>query len=131
MPETIRKLTVGTHVVTSVGWFGALLVFLAHAVAAQTSSDEQLVRSLAVAMGLATWFVILPLSIASIVSGVLAAVSSSWGLLRHYWVAFKLLLTVVATGVLLLKLQPIDAFAMAGRCRTSAQPSSPGYARRC
>ena len=42
----------------------------------------------------------------------------AWGLLRHYWVLFKLVLTTVATGVLLLKMQPIshlaDAAAQAG-----------------
>lgn len=34
------------------------------------------------------------------------ALGTAWGLLRHYWVVFKLLLTVVATVVLLSKLGP-------------------------
>jgi succinate dehydrogenase hydrophobic anchor subunit len=38
---------------------------------------------------------------------------STSGLLQHYWVAFKLLLTVVATGVVMLKLSPMDAFTAA------------------
>lgn len=46
-------------------------------------------------MGLTAWLVIMPLS--------------------HYWVLFKLLLTTVATGVLLLKLQPISYLAEAAR----------------
>ena len=50
---------------SSISWFGALLVFLAHSVASLVSRDPNLVRSVCVAMGLTAWFVILPLSLAS------------------------------------------------------------------
>ena len=69
-------------------------------------------------MGLTAWLVILPLSIATLVTGLVQALGTAWGLLRHYWVLFKFVLTTVATGVLLLKMQPIshlaDAAAQAG-----------------
>ncbi len=45
------------------------------------------------------------------------------GLLRHYWVLFKLLLTSVATAVLFLKLGPISALAAAAAARVSAARS--------
>jgi hypothetical protein len=64
-------------------------------------------------MGLTAWFVILPFSLASLATGVLQALGTAWGLLRHYWVLVKLLLTLVATGVLLLKLAPISSLAAA------------------
>ena len=58
-------------------------------------------------MGLTAWF-ILPFSIASLTTGVIQALGTQWGLFRHYWVLAKLLLTLLATVVLLLKLGPIN-----------------------
>ena len=111
MTPPVRKLALTVHVTASVGWAGALAVFLAHALASSMSQNDQIVRAAAVAMGLTAWLVILPLSIASLVSGLVQAFGTAWGLLRHYWVLFKLLLTGIATGVLLVKLQPISHLA--------------------
>ena len=118
MTPHLRRFALTTHVVSSVGWTGALAVFMAHAVAGRFSQDEQIVRAVSVAMGMTAWLVILPLSLVSIGSGLVQALGTTWGLFRHYWVVFKLLLTVVATVVLLLKLGPITALAEA-----AAQPS--------
>jgi len=67
MTPALRKLTLTTHVTASVGWLGALAVFLAHAIASLFSQDEQTVRAASLAMGLTAWFVILPLSLASLI----------------------------------------------------------------
>jgi hypothetical protein len=107
----IRKLTLTGHITVSVGWIGALAVFLAHAIASLVSQDEQIVRAASLAMGLTAWFVILPLSLASLITGLVQALGTTWGLFRQYWVLFKLLLTAVATTVLLLKLAPISYLA--------------------
>jgi hypothetical protein len=110
---TARKALLTAHLVASVGWMGALAVFLAHAIASRTSQDPVVIRGAALAMGLSAWFVILPLSIGTLVTGLLQALGTAWGLLRHYWVLFKLALTLIATGVLLLKLGPISELAAA------------------
>ncbi len=115
MSPEIRKLNLTAHVTSSVGWFGALLVFLAHAIASVATQDEALQRAACIAMGLTAWFVILPLSFASLVTGIVQAVSTAWGLVRHYWVVAKLLLTVFATAILLLKLAPISDLSEAAR----------------
>lgn len=111
LTQPIRKLTLTIHVTASVGWIGALAVFFAHALAGLLSQDEQVVRAVSLAMGIAAWFVILPLGLASFVTGLVQALGTAWGLLRHYWIIFKLLLTAVATIVLLLKLGPISYLA--------------------
>lgn len=111
MTPPVRKLMLTAHVTASVGWLGALAVFFAHAVASLNSQDEQIVRAACLAMGIAAWFVILPLSLASLTTGLVQALGTAWGLFRHYWVLFKLLLTAVATIVLLLKLAPIGFLA--------------------
>jgi hypothetical protein len=107
----LRKFTLTAHVTASVGWFGALAAFLAHALAGMISQDDQTIRASALAMDLTAWLVILPLCVATVVTGVIQAFVTAWGLFRHYWVLFKLLLTVVATTVLLLKLGPIGDLA--------------------
>lgn len=115
MTPPVRKFALAAHVTTSVGWAGALAVFLAHAIASLSSRDEQIVRATSLAMGLTAWFVILPLSLASLTTGLVQALGTAWGLVRHYWVLFKLLLTAVATIVLLLKMGPISHLAEVAR----------------
>ena len=97
MSPATRKFTLTAHVISSIGWFGALMVFLAHSVASLISGDPNLVRGVCIAMGLTAWFVILPLSLASLVTGVVQAFGTAWGLVRHYWVIAKLALTAFAT----------------------------------
>ncbi len=99
------------HVVLSVGWLGAVAVFLALAVAGLTSQDTQMVPGAYLAMELATRFVIVPLALASLLTGLVQALGTRWGLFRHYWVLVKFLLTVFATIVLLLQVEPISYIA--------------------
>lgn len=113
MSPSVRKFALTAHVTSSVGWIGALAVFLAHAIASMASADAMIVRSACLAMGLTAWFVIFPLSLASLATGVVQALGTAWGLVRHYWVIAKLLLTAIATGVLLLKLSPIHTLEAA------------------
>jgi hypothetical protein len=111
MTPGVRNLCLTAHVCASVGWLGALAVFLAHAMVSVTSQEVQLVRAAALAMSVTTWFVIMPLSLASLTTGLVQALGSAWGLFRHYWIVFKLLLTSIATIVLLLKIEPISYLA--------------------
>ena len=117
MPPRVRKLALTAHVTTSVGWLGAVAAFLALAVAGLTSGSTATVRGAYVAAEVITWAVIVPLCLASLVTGVVQSVGTPWGLLRHWWVVVKLVLTVVATALLLLHTQPIGhlgAVAAAG-----------------
>ena len=109
----LRRAALTAHVAASVGWLGALLAFLTHAAVGVATDDAFGARAAAVGMGVTAWFAVLPLSIASVVTGVIQALGSAWGLFRHYWLIAKMLLTAVATGVLLLKMAPIDNLAAA------------------
>jgi len=113
MSPAARKFALAARVTSSVGWFGALLVFFAHCLASLISGDPHVVRSVCIAMGLTAWFVILPLSLASLLTGLVQAVGTAWGLVRHYWVVAKLLLTAFATAILFLKLAPISDLSKA------------------
>jgi hypothetical protein len=48
------------------------------------------------------------LSLASLLTGLVCSLGSVWGLFRHYWVLFKLVINVVATSVLRLYMQTLD-----------------------
>ena len=111
MPTPVRKLVLTMHVVSSVGWFGAVVAYIALDVAAVTSRDVQLVRAAYLAMELTVWYVIVPLALASVLIGVVNALSTPWGLFRHYWVLVKLLLTVFATSILLAETRVINYLA--------------------
>jgi hypothetical protein len=111
MPPPASKLSLTTHVVASVGWLGAVAVFLALAVAGLTSQDAQLVRAVYLVAEPITWFVVIPLALASLLTGLVQSLGTTWGLVRHYWVLFKLLIAVVATAVLLQYTDTVGFFA--------------------
>ena len=101
MSPSVRRLMLTTHLATSVGWVGAVLVFLVLAAMALASDNEVLVRGAYLLMAPAAWFVLVPLAHASLISGVVLSLGTSWGLFKHYWVIFKLILTAFATVILL------------------------------
>ena len=45
---------------------------------------------------------LVPLAFASLLTGLIQSLGTTWGLFRHYWVLFKLLITLFATGILLM-----------------------------
>jgi hypothetical protein len=111
MRSGVRKFILTTHVTSSVGWFGAVAAFLALSVAGLTNPNPQIVRGAYLSMELTTWFVIVPLSVAALLTGLVESLGTTWGLFRHYWVIAKLGLTVLATIILLVHTQPIGAVA--------------------
>ena len=70
-----------------------------------------MVRAAYLAMELTAWFVIVPLSLASPLTGLVQSLGTTWGLFRHYWVLAKLLITIPASIVSLLHMQPISRIA--------------------
>ncbi|MER5184710.1 hypothetical protein ABT009_41530 [Streptomyces sp. NPDC002896] len=110
-PARLRKATLTAHITASVGWFGAVAAFLALAVAGLVSDAPQTVRGAYVAMELVGWGVIVPLAGASLLTGVVQSLGTVWGLMRHYWVIAKLLITVLATVLLLVHMQPVGHLA--------------------
>jgi hypothetical protein len=111
MTPGLRKFALTAHVILSVGWLGAVAAFLALAIAGLTSKDAQMVRAAYLAMELTGWFVIVPLSFASPLTGLVQSLGTTWGLFRHYWVLLKFLITIPCTIILLLHMQPTSRLA--------------------
>ena len=108
MTPRLRKLALTAHVVFSVGWLGAVAVFLALAIAGLTSQEAQMMRADHLVMKSIGWFVIVPLCLASLLTGLVSSLGTTLGLVRHYWILMKLLMTVPATIVLFVHMRPIS-----------------------
>ena len=113
-----RKFALTAHVAASVGWAGAVAVFLVLALTGLNSDDGELVRGAYLAMDLITRSVIVPLALMSVATGIVQGLGTKWGLFRHYWVVVKLVVTVIAAVVLLSAVEPITQVADAARLDT-------------
>jgi hypothetical protein len=111
MRPSLRKFALTIHIALSVGWIGAVLAYLVLVVAAMTSQETQTLRAAWIAMELIGWYLIVPLALASLLTGFVMSLGTPWGLFRHYWVLISLVLTVVATGVLLRHMPTVSVFA--------------------
>ncbi len=107
----LRKLALTAHVTASVGWLGAVAGVLGLAIAGLTSDDAQTVRAVYIAMESTGWFVLIPLALASLMTGLVQALGTKWGLFRHYWVLFKLFINVFATIILVMYMQTLGDLA--------------------
>lgn len=110
MPATaaIRKLTLAVHLTVSVGWIGALAAYIALDLVVSMSREAEAIRAGYLAMGRIVTYVIVPLALASLVTGIVLSLVTKWGLLRHYWVVISLVLTAFATAVLLRETQVLQ-----------------------
>ncbi len=122
MTPCLRKAALTVHLTASVGWIGAIIAYLALGVSAQTARDAQTVRAAWSAMEVTGWWVIVPLAVAALLTGLIMALGTPWGLFRRYWVLISLALTVFCTVVLLLHMPSVSATAAMLR----AQDSGPG-----
>lgn len=111
MTPRLRKFALTAHVTFSVGWLGAVACFLALSIAGLASQDAQIVRAVYLTMELTGWFVLVPLALASLATGLVQSLGTKWGLFRHYWVLAKLLINVSATVVLLMYMQTLGSLA--------------------
>ncbi len=111
MAARVRKLVLTAHVTFSVGWLGAVVVFLALSIIGVTSDDAETARGAYVVMEPAASFVLIPLALASLLSGLAQSLSTTWGLFRHYWVVAKLLINVFSTIVLLIYVETFRLMA--------------------
>ncbi|AGA08473.1 hypothetical protein GOA59_26720 [Sinorhizobium meliloti] len=120
MPPRLRKITLIAHIVSSVGSLGAVAGFLALAIAGLFTESDQVMRSVYIVTELVARSVIVPLVFASLVTGLVQSLGTTWGLFRHYWVLAKLLLTIFTAVVLMLQ--------MSGIAHVAAVAADPGFA---
>ena len=115
MTPGLRKFALTAHLTFSVGWIGAVVAYLGLGVAAVTSQEVQTIRAVWIAMELTGWYVIIPLALASLLTGLIMSLGTKWGLFRRYWTLITLALTVFATTILLLHMPDVSAIADTAR----------------
>jgi hypothetical protein len=109
LPPAARRWVRLAHVTTSLGLAGAVTAFLVLAIIGLR--DGGAAAAAYPAMAMLMWALLLPAAAATLVLGVVQALCSPWGLLRHYWVTFKLVLTLLAIAVMMLQLGIVDRLA--------------------
>ncbi len=111
MPPRWNRFVLLLHILSSISWIGAAVVYVVLALLVLDTTDADTIRGILPAMQTITWYVILPLGIAALATGVVQSLGTRWGLLVHYWVAFKLVLTLISIVVLLSYTRSIDQAA--------------------
>ena len=111
MPPHLRKFALSFHLTVSVGWIGAVLAYLALGLTAASTEDAQTLRAAWVGMDVTGWYVIVPLAITSVVTGLVMSLGTRWGLFRHYWVLYSFVMTLVAAVVLVLHMPGVSELA--------------------
>ena len=119
MKASLRRLMLTAHIASSVGAMGAVAAFLALALVGLGGGEPQAAASAYQAMEVIAWVVILPLVVASLITGLVQSLGSEWGVFRHYWVVAKLGINVLAAGILLLHMRPIGILARAAESHAS------------
>jgi phosphate/sulfate permease len=111
----VRRAVLTLHIVAGVGLLGDVAAILAINIRAATTPDPQLAAS---AYELLTMFPVLfgiPLSMTSLVTGLVLGLGSKWGVVRYRWVTVKLLLNVSVILVGALLIGPATEAMVAGR----------------
>lgn len=127
----LRRLLLTVHVVAAGGLVGTDLALVALGVSSVAGADP---RTVYPAASLMETFLVAPLAVVAFATGVVLAVGSRWGLLRHWWVTIKLATTAVLTLLVVLVLVPSlaasadaaaagHAFAAAERLPLAVAPS--------
>ncbi len=101
-----RKLVLVVHVVTSLGWLGITMVNAVLTFTSVFTDDPRRQYAAILMMGQIGEYLLLPISLLALVSGIVLSVGTKWGLVRYRWVAIKLVMTLIAVGLTLFSLLP-------------------------
>jgi len=122
---TARKTILLVHIASAGAWLGidvvmAVLVFTA------LGSDDDGTKALAFrALELVAVGPLLATGVLSLLTGALLGLGSRYGLVRYWWVAVKLTLNLLLTGLVLVALAPeVAAHAEAARRFAAGEPAS-------
>jgi uncharacterized membrane protein YgcG len=109
-----RRALLVVHVTVSVGWLGLTLGLLALGIAGATAGSAPTAAAAYRAMQIFGDWLIVPISLASLLSGLVLSLRTPWGLARHRWVYVKFWLTLVAVALSCFALRPeLDSAAAA------------------
>jgi hypothetical protein len=98
-----RKLLLSLHVATTVSVLGTDLVLLTLGIANLGGADPRIIYP---AASLVDAWLVAPLAVLSLGTGLLLGLLTPWGVFRYWWVMIKLAITSVFTALVLFVLVP-------------------------
>ncbi len=101
-----RRALLVVHVAASASWLGVSLGLLALAVTATATGAGPAVEASARSMKLFADWLVLPLALLTLLSGLVLSLGTRWGLARHRWVYVKFWLTLATTAASIFALRP-------------------------
>jgi uncharacterized membrane protein len=101
-----RRATLVVHVTSSACWLGLTLGLLSLAVTAITTGSDPMVEAACRAMKVFTDWLVIPLALLTLLSGLLLSLGTPWGLARHRWVYAKFWLTLATIAASIFALRP-------------------------
>ncbi len=123
LPRHARKIWLIAHVAVSVGWLGLTLGILTLGLTGKFSGDAPTARAAYLAMRVFADWLLIPVSLLSLVTGVVLALGTPWGLLRYRWVVIKFWLTLAATLASIFALRTFIHDAAGAVAAGDARPS--------
>lgn len=138
LKRSARRSLLVAHVAVSVSWLGLTVGLLTLGIAAFSTGDPATAQAATRAMKIFGDWLIVPIALFSLVSGLVLALRTPWGLARHRWVWTKFWLTLITVALSIFSLRPgIDEAAARGpstsiswshrRWRRRRTSSSPRY----
>ncbi|HET9256949.1 MAG TPA: hypothetical protein VFO16_17375 [Pseudonocardiaceae bacterium] len=94
------------HIASAGAWLGIDLVMAVFIGTALLTGDGNLRALCYQALELFAVWPLLVTGLVCLISGVILGLGSKWGLVRYWWVAAKLALNVILTGLVLIALRP-------------------------
>jgi hypothetical protein len=105
LPRPARRAVLVVHVTVSVGWLGVSLCLLALAVAGARDPDA-FAEPAYLSMKLFADWLLLPVALVSLGTGLVLSLGTAWGLARHRWVFTKFWPTLAATALTVFSFKP-------------------------
>lgn len=119
-----RRALLVVHVAASAGWLGLTLGLLALALTAATAESTPMIEAACRSMKVFTDWLVIPMALLTLLSGLVLSLGTKWGLARHRWVYTKFWLTLVTLTASLFALRPgvNDAVETVSSGASLAQP---------
>ncbi|MEU3692254.1 DUF2269 domain-containing protein [Streptomyces narbonensis] len=94
LPPPWRKAVLTLHVTVAVGWAGVEIAQLLLGLIGLFTDDAAVARATHVVMEILGIELVSGIAWMTLLTGLLLATATQWGLLKHYWIVTKLVLTV-------------------------------------
>jgi hypothetical protein len=106
LPPRWRKAVLILHIISGVGWIGVDLALLPLAITGLTTDDGETAAASYRAIAVLVPWTIPTLSLLILMTGVTLGLGSKWGILRYWWVATKLVISLILTALVFVALLP-------------------------